>query len=59
MKMVAEGIKTTKSAYELSRKVNVEMPITKEIYEVLYNRKDPRDAVRDLMTREPKVELEH
>lgn len=59
MQMVAEGIKTTRSAYELSRKVGVDMPITTEIYEVLYNGKDPKDAVRDLMTREPKVELEH
>jgi len=59
MKMVAEGIRTTRSAYELSKKVGVDMPITTEIYEVLYNGKDPKDAVRDLMTREPKVELEH
>jgi len=59
MKMVAEGIRTTRSAYELSRKMGVDMPITTEIYEVLYNEKDPKDAVRDLMTREPKVELEH
>jgi len=59
MKMVAEGIRTTRSAYELSRKVGVDMPITKEVYEVLYNGKDPKDAVKDLMTREQKVELEH
>ncbi len=59
MNMVAEGIKTTRSAYELSRKVGVDMPITAEIYEVLYHGKEPKDAVRDLMTREPKVELEH
>lgn len=59
MKMVAEGIKTTRSAYELSKKLGVDMPITREIYHVLYNSKDPRDAVKDLMTREPKVELEH
>ena len=59
MQMVAEGIKTTRSAYELSRKVGVDMPITTEIYKVLYDGKDPKDAVRDLMTREPKVELEH
>jgi len=59
MKMVAEGIRTTRSAHELSRKVGVDMPITTEVYEVLYKGKDPKDAVRDLMTREPKVELEH
>jgi glycerol-3-phosphate dehydrogenase (NAD(P)+) len=59
MNMVAEGIKTTRSAYELSQKVGVDMPITTQVYEVLYNGKDPKDAVKDLMTREPKVELEH
>lgn len=59
MKMVAEGIKTSRSAYELSTKTGVDMPITTQIYEVLHNGKDPREAVRDLMTREPKVELEH
>ncbi len=59
MKMVAEGIKTTRSAYELGRKMGVEMPITKEVYHILYDGKDPRIAVKDLMTRELKAELEH
>lgn len=54
--MVVEGIATTESAYELSKKHKIEMPITAEIYKVLYEDKEPRKAVRDLMTRSPKEE---
>ena len=57
MAMVAEGVKTTKSAYQLSRKYNVEMPITEQVYRILFEGKDPRQAVKDLMTREPKPEV--
>lgn len=49
---VAEGVKTAKSAYDLSLKQGIEMPITHEVYQVLYNQKDPRQAVVDIMTRE-------
>jgi glycerol-3-phosphate dehydrogenase (NAD(P)+) len=56
MQMVAEGIATTKSAYALSLKYKVDMPITKEVYAVLYKNKSPKKAVRDLMTREKKEE---
>lgn len=56
MQMVAEGIPTAKSAYELSKKNNVEMPITKEIYLVLYKNKSPLKAVKDLMGRQKKEE---
>lgn len=48
---VAEGVKTAKSAYDLSHKLNVEMPITHEVYKVLYEDKSPRQAVVDIMTR--------
>jgi glycerol-3-phosphate dehydrogenase (NAD(P)+) len=48
---VAEGVKTTKSAYDLSVKHAVDMPITTEVYRVLYEGKSPRQAVVDLMTR--------
>lgn len=58
MKMVAEGIKTSLSAYNLAKKMDIEMPITTEVYNVVYKGKDPRKAVKDLMTRELKVELE-
>jgi glycerol-3-phosphate dehydrogenase (NAD(P)+) len=48
---VAEGVKTAKSAYDLSIKLDVDMPITHEVYKVLYEGKSPRQAVVDLMTR--------
>lgn len=56
MQMVAEGIPTTKSAYELSLRHKVDMPITKEVYSVLYKNKSPLKAVKDLMGREKKEE---
>ncbi len=49
---VAEGVKTTKSAYDLSRKLGVDMPITSEIYKVIYEDKPAERAVVDLMGRE-------
>lgn len=58
MNMVAEGIKTAKSAYQLSRKMNVIMPIVQQVYEILYQNKDPHKAVKELMTRDLKAELE-
>ncbi len=54
--MVVEGVVTAKSAFNLAKKYNVEMPITSEIYKVLYENKDPHSAVHDLMTRAPKIE---
>lgn len=56
MVMVAEGVRTTRSAYELSRRHNVEMPITQEVYRILFEGKDPRTALEDLMTRDAKTE---
>jgi glycerol-3-phosphate dehydrogenase (NAD(P)+) len=58
MRMVAEGVKTSKSVYHLARKMDVEMPISEQIYKVLYEDKDPRQAVRDLMERDLKSEME-
>jgi glycerol-3-phosphate dehydrogenase (NAD(P)+) len=54
--MVVEGLATCKAAYELSKKYKVEMPITEKIYEVIYEKKDPRVAVKELMTRDLKEE---
>ena len=54
--MVTEGVPTTKSAYELAKKYKVEMPITGELYNVLFGKKDPRDAEFKLMTRQTKRE---
>ncbi len=56
MQMVAEGLTTAKSAYELSLKCKVDMPITSEVYRVLYKNKSPLKAVKDLMRREKKEE---
>ena len=49
---VAEGVKTAKSAYDLSVKMKVDMPITREVYAVLYEDKSVEQAVVDLMARE-------
>lgn len=51
MRMVAEGVKTTLSAYQLAAKLGVAMPITEQMYQVLYEEKDPKQAAADLMTR--------
>jgi len=56
MQMVAEGVPTAKSAYALSLKYKVEMPIIKEVYYLLYKNKSPAQAVNDLMTRKSKEE---
>lgn len=56
MLMVAEGIKTTEAASELARRYSVEMPITNEVYAVLFEEKNPAQAVEDLMTRTAKAE---
>ncbi|NLN14217.1 MAG: NAD(P)H-dependent glycerol-3-phosphate dehydrogenase [Tissierellia bacterium] len=57
--MVVEGIKTTKSAYELSKKYGVDMPITRELYQVLYEGKSVKESVPNLMGRDKKHELEN
>jgi len=54
--MVVEGVATTQSAYDLAKKYKIDMPITSEIYKVIYENKDPKKAVYDLMTRPPKSE---
>ncbi|HOM65807.1 MAG TPA: NAD(P)H-dependent glycerol-3-phosphate dehydrogenase [Ignavibacteriales bacterium] len=56
MNMVAEGVETTKSSYNLAKSLNVETPIINEVYEVLFNDKNPHDAIDDLMTRDMKPE---
>jgi glycerol-3-phosphate dehydrogenase (NAD(P)+) len=56
MKMVAEGVKTTLSAYQLAQKLGVDAPIIEQMYLILNKDKDPRLAVSDLMQRELKAE---
>jgi glycerol-3-phosphate dehydrogenase (NAD(P)+) len=53
---VAEGVPTTRSVREQAQRRGVEMPITEEVYQVLFEEKPPRTAVSDLMVRIPKVE---
>ncbi|MFP4037566.1 MAG: NAD(P)H-dependent glycerol-3-phosphate dehydrogenase, partial [Desulfobacteraceae bacterium] len=59
MNMVAEGVRTALSAHELGKREGVDLPITDQVYEILYRGKEPRDALRELMTRELKMELEY
>jgi len=56
--MVVEGIRTTKSAYQLSLKQKIEMPITQEIYNLLFNKADIRDSVMNLTMRSKTHEME-
>jgi glycerol-3-phosphate dehydrogenase (NAD(P)+) len=58
MTMVAEGVPTTKAVVKLAEKHGIEMPIADQIYRVLFRRKSPERAVRDLMLRAPKSEVE-
>lgn len=56
MTMVAEGVRTAKSAHELARRTGVEMPIVEEVHAILYEDRAPREAVENLMLRAPKPE---
>ncbi len=55
---VAEGVRTAKSAWELAQAHGIEMPITETVYRVLYEGRDPRDAVREVMARQLRPETE-
>lgn len=57
MKMVAEGVKTSMSLFMLSKRHDVEMPITHQVYKVIYEGLSPKDAVRALLERPQKYEL--
>ncbi len=56
MVMVAEGVRTTKSAHDLAKKYNVELPITEQVHKVLFEDKSPKEAVTELMGRGAKIE---
>ena len=56
MKQVAEGIWNAKAARDLAREHGIEMPITEEVCQIVENGKDPRQALKDLMSRDPKAE---
>jgi glycerol-3-phosphate dehydrogenase (NAD(P)+) len=57
MSEVAEGVDTTRAAVDLAHRTDVEMPITEQMYKVLFGGKSAAEAVRDLMSREPKEEI--
>ena len=58
MGMIVEGVSTTKAAYELAQQLEVEMPITETIYNVLYNDEDVQQAAKEIMLRDGKTENE-
>lgn len=58
MRMVAEGVKTARSVHFLAERMQVDMPICEQVYQVLYEDKNPRDAVRELMDRDLKHEMD-
>ena len=57
MSSVAEGVGTSQSAMELSKKLGVDMPITEQVYQVIYEGKNPEEAATDLMNRALKSEF--
>ncbi|HHV99878.1 MAG TPA: NAD(P)H-dependent glycerol-3-phosphate dehydrogenase [Clostridiaceae bacterium] len=57
VKMVVEGITTAKAAYKLAKKLNISAPIIEQAYRVLFEGKDPRQAVNELMMRDKKCEM--
>ena len=56
MSMVAEGVITSKAVYRLSQKKKIPMPITEQVYKIIFKGKNPRKAMMDLMGRQPKSE---
>ena len=57
MDMVAEGVKTARSAWLLAQKIGVDMPILEQVYKVIYENKPCAAAVKDLLARDQKEEL--
>jgi len=58
VKMVVEGVTTTKATYGLAKNMDISMPITTEAYKILFEDKNARNAVTDLMMRDRKHEIE-
>ncbi len=55
---VAEGVYTTKEVHRLAKKLDVDMPITEHVYRIIYENEDPRLAVKSLLTRAIRSELD-
>jgi glycerol-3-phosphate dehydrogenase (NAD(P)+) len=58
MTMVAEGVKTSRAVYHLAQRLNVEMPLVTAMYKILYENLAPKEAIKKLMARELKDEME-
>ncbi len=58
MTMVAEGVNTTRSAYDLAKLKKVDVPIINEMYHVLFENKSPKDSIKDLLARQVGAEME-
>ena len=58
MTMVAEGVVTAKSAFQLAKQKKVSAPIIEEMHRVLFENKSPTDSIRDLMSRQVGAEME-
>jgi glycerol-3-phosphate dehydrogenase (NAD(P)+) len=58
MAMVAEGVKTSRAVHLLAQRLGVEMPLVEAVYRILYEDLAPKDAIKKLMARELKDELE-
>uniref|UniRef100_A0A7C5ELZ6 Glycerol-3-phosphate dehydrogenase [NAD(P)+] n=1 Tax=Desulfobacca acetoxidans TaxID=60893 RepID=A0A7C5ELZ6_9BACT len=58
MQMVAEGVKNSRAFYFLARRLGVEMPLVEAVYQILYEGLTPKEAIKKLMSRELKDELE-
>lgn len=52
MEMIAEGVDTAKSIHEICEKIKIDLPIMSEVYQILFEEKDPRKAVVDLLNRD-------
>lgn len=58
MGMVVEGVRTTKAAYQLSKKYEIEMPITEGLYKILFENIPPKVVVEELMSRDKRKEMD-
>jgi glycerol-3-phosphate dehydrogenase (NAD(P)+) len=57
MVMVAEGVRTTRAAVDMAKRLHVDLPIIRSVYDVLYEGKNPREAINELMNRPPQPEM--
>ena len=56
MTMVVEGVRSCEAAYQLAKSLNIELPITFAVYDVIFKQKEPKDVIKKLMQRTLKHE---